>query len=69
MCFGFIVYGYVVNQIIKVILWARGFKDQYRADVIVMDTYMNNMKINQETKEQVRDYLEFLHMEEKNRNL
>lgn len=28
MCFGFIVYGYVVNSIIKVVLWARALSDQ-----------------------------------------
>jgi hypothetical protein len=49
-CFGFVVYGYVVNQIIKVILWARGLKDQFRAELVIMDTYMNNMKISKDTK-------------------
>lgn len=50
-CFGFIVYGYVVNQIIKVILWAREIKDSYRAELILMDTYMANMHISKKTKQ------------------
>jgi hypothetical protein len=29
-CFGFMVYGYVVNQIIKIVMWARGRKDKLR---------------------------------------
>jgi len=45
-CFGFVVYGYVVNQIVKVILWARGHKDKLRSDMVVMDVYMDNLKVS-----------------------
>ncbi len=30
-CFGFIVYGYAINQIVKILMWARGTKDEFRA--------------------------------------
>ena len=39
-CFGFIVYGYVVNQIVKIILWAREREDEFRTEMIIIDTYM-----------------------------
>lgn len=29
-CFGFMVFGYVVNQIIKIIIWAKGHRDKLR---------------------------------------
>lgn len=29
-CFGFMVYGYVVNQIVKIILWAREHEDEFQ---------------------------------------
>jgi hypothetical protein len=45
-CFGFVVYGYVVNQIVKVILWARGHKDKLRSNMVVMDIYMDNLKVS-----------------------
>jgi len=45
MCFGFMVYGYVVNQIIKIILWARASTDMRRRELLVMDMYMDNLQI------------------------
>jgi hypothetical protein len=45
-CFGFIVYGYVVNQIVKVILWSRGHKDKLRSNMVVMDIYMDSLKVS-----------------------
>jgi len=62
-CFGFIVYGYVVNNIIKVILWAKTLKDQYRAEIIIMDKFMKNLKVKKEIQEEIRDYIEYLHMD------
>jgi hypothetical protein len=44
-CFGFVVYGYVGNNIIKIILWAKNLTDKYRAEIIIMDTYMRNIKV------------------------
>lgn len=44
-CFGFMVYGYVVNQIIQIVLWTRQHKDKLRADMVVMDIYMDKLQI------------------------
>lgn len=68
-CFGFMVYAYIVNQIIKIILWAREDEEQFNSDMILMETYMNKMGISKKLKENVSDYLKFLHMEEKDRDL
>jgi hypothetical protein len=68
MCFGFIVYGYVVNNIIKVILWSKTLKDQYRAEIIIMDKYMRTLKVKLSVQEEMRDYIEYLHLDEMNRN-
>ena len=58
---GFMVYGYVVNQIIKVILWSRSSSDKLKAEVLVMDSYMENLKIPNDIKNQVRNHMQFMH--------
>ena len=63
------VYGYVVNQIVKIILWAREHQDEFQNEIIVLDTYMDKMKISTELKKDIHNYLSFLHKEEKNRDL
>lgn len=60
-CFGFMVYGYVVNQIVKIILWAREHEDEFRAELILMDTYMQKMNISRDLRKDVHDYLHFVH--------
>lgn len=57
------VYGYVVNQIIKVILWSKANIDKLRIEMLVMDIYMDNLKIPTNIKNQVRNHLIFLHKE------
>ena len=69
MCFGFIVYGYVVNNIIKIILWARTISDTYKHHLIIYTTYMDNLKIGKEVQYEMRDYLEHQFLEENFRNL
>ncbi len=49
-CFGFIVYGYVVNNIIKIILWARRISDNFKHELIIFTTYMDNLKISKEVQ-------------------
>lgn len=56
-CFGFVVYGYVVNNIIKIILWSRRVSDNFKHELIMYTTYMNNLKINMNTQYEIRDYL------------
>jgi hypothetical protein len=50
MCFGFMVYGYVVNQIIKIIVWARASTDKRRLELLVMEKYMDNLQISLKVK-------------------
>lgn len=57
MIFGFAVYGYVVNQIIKIIVWARANTDKKRVEFLVMDKYMDNLQIPLHVKKQVRAHL------------
>ena len=40
-CFGFVVMGYIVNNIIKIILWATHKKNEYRDQLILYNTYMD----------------------------
>ena len=68
MCVGFGVYAYIVNSIIQVILWARSSSDKIKAEMIIMDGYMNRLGINKYMKEDVREYLMFLHKEERDRD-
>ncbi len=49
-CFGFIVFGYVVNNIIKIIIWVKGHRDKLRSDIVVMDVYMDKLKISSNVK-------------------
>ena len=62
-CFGFMVYGYVVNQIVKIILWAREHQDEFQNEMVLLDTYMDKMKIPAHLKKDIHTYLNFLHKE------
>jgi hypothetical protein len=68
MCVGFAVYAYIVNSIIQILLWARSKSDQIKSAMIMIDTYMEKLKIDRELKEDVRIYLLFLHREEMDRD-
>lgn len=63
MCFGFIVYAYITNNIIQVILWARGPSDHLRAENILMEGYMKTLKIDLSIQVQVKEYLKFIYIE------
>lgn len=63
LCFGFAVYAYIINAIIKVILWARSRSDKIKSEMILIDTYMKELEIDKEVKEDVREYILFLHNE------
>jgi hypothetical protein len=66
-CFGFVVYGYVVNSIIKIILWARRINNEFKSELILYTTFMDNLKINMNVQYDMRDYLEHHYLEEKQR--
>jgi hypothetical protein len=63
MCFGFIVYGYVVNNIIKILLWARRTNDNFKHELILYTTFMDNLKINKPEQYELREYLEHQYLE------
>lgn len=54
MCVGFAVYAYIVNAIIKVILWARSKSDKIKSEMIIIDSYMKELNIDNDLKENVR---------------
>lgn len=66
-CFSMVTYGYVVNNIIKIILWARNTRDNFRAQLILYTTYMENLGISLYNQYDFRDYLETQYFEEKDR--
>jgi hypothetical protein len=41
--FSFVTYGYIVNNIIQVIIAARNSKDNFRSELIVYTTYMDTL--------------------------
>jgi hypothetical protein len=41
--FSFVTYGYIVNNIIQVIISARNSKDNFRSELIVYTTYMDTL--------------------------
>ncbi len=49
-CIGFMVFGFIVNQIIKIVIWLRGVRDKLREDLVVMDIYMENLQIPPKVK-------------------
>ena len=68
MVIDFAIYAYVVNNIIKILLWARSKRDKVKAEMIMIDTYMQNLSIDKELMEEVRAHLIFLHKEERDRD-
>ena len=69
MCFGFMVFGYVVNNIIKIILWARSRTDQFNSQSLLIEEYMDELTVGREVQGRVHDYFKFLFEEEKSRDL
>jgi hypothetical protein len=69
-CFilAFVIYGYVLNHIVRVILWAKEVAENFRSELIVIDTFMRRKEINQALQIKIREYLEFLYSEESQRD-
>jgi len=66
---GFMVYGYAVNQIIKIILWSKAKGDKLKAEMLTMEVYMDNLSIPKNIKNQIFTHIQFIHKQEKNRNI
>lgn len=45
MCFGFIVYSYMVNNMVKSIVWAYQRRDDFRVNLVIYDAYMEKLKL------------------------
>ena len=47
-CFilAFAIYGYVLNNIVRVILWAKEVEETFRNELVVIDTFMRRKDIN-----------------------
>ena len=69
MCFGFVVYSYIVNNITKAIIWASLRRDQFRVNLVIFDEYMENLKLKKEDQLQIVTFLKNRFKEEQNRNL
>lgn len=67
-CVGFALYAYVVNSIINIILWSRYKSDLYKHESMIIDSHMEEININKELREDVRNYLFFLHKKDQGRN-
>ena len=67
-CLDFAIYAYIINSIIKILLWARSKKDKVKSEMIMIDTYMKSLQIDNQLQEEVRLYLRFLQREEKDRD-
>lgn len=69
MCIGLIVYTYIVNSIVKAIMWANQYRDQFRVDLVTFDTYMGQLKVRKEDQLEVVEFLKERFREESSRNL
>ena len=69
MCFGFIVFAYIVNNIIKIILWANKNRDEFRMQLIIFTKLMDRLEVPPEVHHEVRLHLENTLLHQKNRQL
>ena len=69
MCFGFVTYSYIVNNITKAIIWASLRRDQFRVNLVVFDQYMENLQLKLEDQLDIVTFLKARFREEQNRNL
>jgi hypothetical protein len=45
MCIGSVVYTYIVNNIVKAIIWANLHRDQFRVNLATFDSYMAQLQV------------------------
>lgn len=45
MCIGSVTYTYIVNNIVKAIIWANQYRDQFRVNLSIFDTYMSQLQV------------------------
>ena len=68
-CFSFLTYGYVVNNIIRVMLEARRSRDDFREQLVIYSTYMDILALNNHHQYDFRDYLESQYFEQRDRRI
>jgi hypothetical protein len=69
MCFGFVTYSYIVNNITKAIIWASLRRDHFRVNLAIFDKYMENLKIGKNDQLDIVTFLKARFKEQKIRNL
>ena len=40
MCFGSVTYSYIVNNIVRAIIWATQKRDEFRVNMVIFDNYI-----------------------------
>ena len=45
MCFGFMTYSYIVNNIIKAVIWTNQHRDTFRVELVTFDNYMQKLQL------------------------
>lgn len=57
MLFSFIIYAYIINNIVSIIVWVRKDIDKYKAERLLIDLYMKELKIQHQLKVEIHSYL------------
>lgn len=57
MLFSFIIYAYIINNIVSIIVWVRKDIDEYKAERLLIDLYMKELKIQHQLKVEIHSYL------------
>lgn len=51
------MYTYIVNNIVKAIIWANENRDKFRVDLVIFDLYMDKLRIKQEDQYEIVNFL------------
>lgn len=57
MCFGFVTYSYIVNNITKAIIWAAQKRDEFRVNLVIFDKYMEKLHLKKSDQYEVVTFL------------
>ena len=53
VCFvvAFVIYSYVLNQIVQTVLWAKEVRENYRNELVIINTFMRRKDVSQELQQ------------------
>jgi len=63
MCFAFIVYSYITNNVVKAIMYVTDLRDEYRATLIEFDSFMKHLGLSTKAQQDTVDFLKYRHWE------